>query len=679
MMTAVESEHIISEAKKLLLTVQQSSGETRLNAVKDLWKLCEKPDSKDILSLNEDLSLLLSLKQLLETIKDDDNCLSWIVLCISWLSVGDISSKAAISSKELALLPVFMKILRSSPDETMSEWIEITISNCSDYEGCHDYLLSSEIGWLDYVETRLKEKPNHKKSYWRLVNFICNMRNENIPFLIDRKVPELVLQKMLCYGSDEMIWSNDDGEVMGNVIKFVMYFSKSMNGSRYLRSFFNLHPHYTAFLFTVLPTSSMASARTMIIVANVYGREENNERTQALLSSHPDILPLLIDIMDAIMNWDVNRTEIKELIKKGFYYGFQLSVVAIALRNLSISDENKKIMIKYPKLIRLACQGIRLFIDNAPECKGMNPGETFYDRGGGGGKDQLTIENLLELLVQWSFCSESIDDVKFTERNLWNPSYDVKKMMEDILDLPGERNLSFEARQFAQLLVNVHPSQKKEEAKDVAAAGRSLQQHIMLSYCWAANKPLVVAFGRKLREMGYDVFRDDEGSGIMGPISMKGNILEAMAEAVDKSYTMIIFVSPEYKESTNCRIEGRYGFKRARTGKLQILYVMMRENYHMEVDGWLGAIVGAELWYPLWKENQLEPTVTAIAEKIGDNALAVANVIVPGSPVKATVLVTSFPPSVSASSFPSRLRETIQATYKLELDAEADFVAALNV
>jgi hypothetical protein len=60
----------------------------------------------------------------------------------------------------------------------------------------------------------------------------------------------------------------------------------------------------------------------MIILANVYGRDENNERTKALLSSHPNILPLLIDFMDAIMNWDVNSPEIKELMKKGFRYGF---------------------------------------------------------------------------------------------------------------------------------------------------------------------------------------------------------------------------------------------------------------------------------------------------------------------------------------------------------------------
>jgi hypothetical protein len=154
-----------------------------------------------------------------------------------------------------------MKILRSSSDEKMIERIEMTISNCSMFEGCHDYPLSYEIGWLDYLEKRLKDKPNDKYSYWWFDNFISNMRNENIPFLIDRKVPELILQKMLSYGSDEMRWSKGDGEVVDNIIKFVMYFSKSMNGSRYLMNLFNLHPQYTAFLFNLLSMSSMASVR----------------------------------------------------------------------------------------------------------------------------------------------------------------------------------------------------------------------------------------------------------------------------------------------------------------------------------------------------------------------------------------------------------------------------------
>jgi hypothetical protein len=128
---SAEERKVISDAKKLLKAIQQSTAETRFKALQDLDKLCERPENKEILCLNGDLSLLLSFKQLLETIKNDDNCLYWIVVCINSLSTGDISSKAAISSKELALLPIFMKILRSSSYGKMKVGIKITISNCS--------------------------------------------------------------------------------------------------------------------------------------------------------------------------------------------------------------------------------------------------------------------------------------------------------------------------------------------------------------------------------------------------------------------------------------------------------------------------------------------------------------------------------------------------------------------
>jgi hypothetical protein len=674
---SAEERKVIFDAKKLLKAIQRSYAESRLKAVKDLNELCKKAENKEILCLNEDLSLLLSFKQLLETIKDDDNCLYWIVACINKLSAGDISCKVAITTKELALLPVFMKILRSSSDETMIEWIEMTISNCSMFEGCHDYLLSSEIGWLDYLEKRLKEKPNDVDSYWWFLNFVCDMRNENILLLIDRKIPEDIVQKMFSYGSDMKKWSADDVKVMDMVIIFVMNFSKSMNGSRYLMDFFNLHSQFNPFFFELLPSSSMISVRAMIIVANVYGREENNERTKALLSSHPVILPLLIDIMDAIMNWDVNGKEIKELIKKGFKYGgFDLSDVSIALRNLSISDENKKIMIKYPKLIRLAYQGIRLFIDNAPECKGMNPDETFYDLGGGGGKDLLTVENLLELFLQLSFMFE--DDIALKSTFI-TPDHDLKKMLEELLNIPIERQVSFETRQFALKLLS------KLDPPKVEGTGNSISigcQHIMLSYSWSANKDLVIAFGKKLQEMGYDVWRDEEGSSIMGPMSMTGNTLDAMTEAVEKSYTMVIFVSPEYKESANCRTEALYGFKRAANSGLKLVFVMMKENYTTEsrpvaVNGWLAGMIGAELWYPLWNKTQLTSTVNAIASKLGNYGRLASNTPLSlQSPSSLKSPGSSLSPASTKSA--SSIGEVVRGLSLLKVEKDADFISAFE-
>jgi hypothetical protein len=253
---SVEEGQVLSDIKKLKKAIEQSSGEIRIKAAKDLDQLCKKAGNREILCQNEEIffSLLLFLKQLSEAIKNDDNFLVWIVSCIRWLSASDVSCKAAISSKELALLPVLMQILRSSSDESVIDRIEIAIGNCSNYEGCHDYLLSSEIGWLDHIEKRLKEQPNDMYSYCWFVSMVVNMRNENFMFLINCKIPDFILQKMFSYGSNEKEWLGEASEVMGQIIRFVMYFSKVINGSQYLNDYFNLHPEFSSFFLELLPS-----------------------------------------------------------------------------------------------------------------------------------------------------------------------------------------------------------------------------------------------------------------------------------------------------------------------------------------------------------------------------------------------------------------------------------------
>jgi hypothetical protein len=158
-----------------------------------------------------------------------------------------------------------------------------------------------------------------------------------------------------------------------------------------------------------------------------------------------------------------------------------------------------------------------------------------------------------------------------------------------------------------------------------------------------------------------------------------------MTAAVEKSYMMIIFVSPEYKESTNCRIEGLYGFKRASNSGLKLVYVMMNENFTTEtrpvvVDGWLGGMIGAELWYPLWKKEQLHVAVSSVAAKLGNNAKL--NERVP-FPVISSSLKISSPISHSSSltspSFDSSSkRDALCAVLEIKLEEDSDFATAFE-
>ncbi len=50
------------------------------------------------------------------------------------------------------------------------------------------------------------------------------------------------------------------------------------------------------------------------------------------------------------------------------------------------------------------------------------------------------------------------------------------------------------------------------------------------------------------------------------------------------------------------------------------LYVLTSFCLNYCADGWLGFMIGTELWYPLWEEDMIQSTVNSIAGMVGDNA-----------------------------------------------------------
>ncbi len=69
---------------------------------------------------------------------------------------------------------------------------------------------------------------------------------------------------------------------------------------------------------------------------------------------------------------------------------------------------------------------------------------------------------------------------------------------------------------------------------------------MMLSYCWD-DKPRVILFCQAMRARGVDVWRDEDGSKILG--RMEGDVNARMAEAVELSHTVVVFVSRKYRDS----------------------------------------------------------------------------------------------------------------------------------
>jgi hypothetical protein len=144
--------------------------------------------------------------------------------------------------------------------------------------------------------------------------------------------------------------------------------------------------------------------------------------------------------------------------------------------------------------------------------------------------------------------------------------------------------------------------------------------HIMMSYNWT-HQDVVLRVVTWLQGHGYIVWVDTE--------QMKGSTVDTMALAVEGSEVMLIGMSRQYKESSNCRMEAQYGLQK----KKPLIPLKLVHGY--EADGWLGLMLGTSMWYALYgetlsSESAFEDRMSALSREIGSRGRADA-VVAPSS------------------------------------------------
>ena len=163
---------------------------------------------------------------------------------------------------------------------------------------------------------------------------------------------------------------------------------------------------------------------------------------------------------------------------------------------LSVSDSNKQ-HLRSSRMLAQGYQILNLFASNAPEITSVKADGTVMLYGGGG-NDKESARLSIELLLQLSF---SFPD-QLAMREAFNlQCCGIIGTLKSLLAVKGDRELDrkslVSAGHLLSLISDSSPSKK--------VAGTRPGRHAMLSYCWAANKHLVVALGEKLRAMGLEV------------------------------------------------------------------------------------------------------------------------------------------------------------------------------
>jgi hypothetical protein len=109
---------------------------------------------------------------------------------------------------------------------------------------------------------------------------------------------------------------------------------------------------------------------------------------------------------------------------------------------------------------------------------------------------------------------------------------------------------------------------------------------VMISYSHK-DKQICKQVYDELIRAGYRVWIDFD--------QMHGNVMDAMAQAIEQSHAIIICMSEDYQRSNFCRAEAQYAFQR----KLKMVPILLQEHY--KPNGWLSFLVSQLLYVDFTK------------------------------------------------------------------------------
>jgi len=327
------------------------------------------------------------------------------------------------------------------------------------------------------------------------------------------------------------------------------------------------------------------------VVARLAGNDEQGIGPQTL-RGNPVLISTTVDILDRVLDAGPQGAVINMAINPHF--------ITMDLLTIATSDVNKPLLKDaIPVLIK------------ALKMRGESNPRMVVD----------IVKTLLLLTYDPACKTKLVTNAKeltaLVQKLIVSPKYDREALTSSQL-LQNELNPAPAAQparrpsQLAGLVRRVMKDKsgttedaKRQPSSEVAKESK----HVMLSYNWGI-KEVVHRVDEMLRQNGVKTWLDVR--------DMKENVNDAMADAVENAYLVMVFMTSKYKESPNCRKECEYADDQG----VPVCYIMGEENY--KPNGWLGILVGKALWVRGWSIPVAEESLPTMMERAK-----------PGSPIRA--------------------------------------------
>jgi hypothetical protein len=410
-----------------------------------IWCMLEDDNMKIVLAKPES-NFLPFLADIVHLMQFDD--VTKNALACLWYMSRSYESKFILASQSLDLIPCLIRYL-SFPLTEDIEFKDLSFNvliNCSIERRIHDYLLSDEIGYLDYcTNCLLNENDNNSDPYVAIANFVCHISSRNLSFLISRRIHEIILLYLFknysCFHVET--WNERYGKVywiLNILIDFTIYkescyvildflkslsmssfpstaFSSSIsnsfdslslvssnrrNNSNFLSSqplsYFPSSTYYGQYFYHLLACPDIESLKSLAIICHLSRFDENFENLlPSVLTTFPTVKSLLV--LSILCTLDHGAGEFGSYMEQiGYIFGiFSMKVLTNMVVILCrVSDSNLKLLAEYSSKWLFALLDILdLFIDRKPE---LTAKLDCIETAGGGKDDYDTLVNTLEIL-----------------------------------------------------------------------------------------------------------------------------------------------------------------------------------------------------------------------------------------------------------------------------------------
>ncbi len=200
-----------------------------------------------------------------------------------------------------------------------------------------------------------------------------------------------------------------------------------------------------------------------------------------------------------------------------------------------------------------------------------------------------------------------------------NPPTGSKRVTGDAEKLTGEH----EERDWSRRR-GFHDDSDSSSSSDPDEGGTIKLFDVFLSHCWGDdeegrdNHERVATFHEALKSRGIRSWFDSE--------HMDGNFIENMAEGIDNSGAVVVFITRNYikkvsghgKRGKNdkCKMEFEYSSRRKGSEKMKCVVMEKVCRERRKWNGPVGMVLGGHSYYSFEKDDQLDSCIDSLVEKI---------------------------------------------------------------